>query len=184
MKREDLKALGLADDAIDNIMALHGKDIEAHKTKVLASESQINTLTAQVSEANKQIEGFKSLDVDSIKKAADEWKTKATQAEQTAAAQLQALKFDHALESALAGAKVKNTKAVQALLSKDALKFNEADGSIIGLKEQIEKIKSENDYLFADEKPVPKIVAGGKSQTVLDDPVIIAMRNAAGLPTK
>lgn len=31
MKREDLKKLELSDEAIDAIMALHGKDIEAQK---------------------------------------------------------------------------------------------------------------------------------------------------------
>ena len=34
MKREDLKDLELSKEAIDKIMELHGKDIEATKSKV------------------------------------------------------------------------------------------------------------------------------------------------------
>jgi hypothetical protein len=93
------------------------------------------------------------------------------------------LKFDHALDGALSGAKAKNPKAVKALLSSDALKYNEADGSIVGLNEQLEKIKSENDYLFADAKEPPKIIAGGNNQSVVGDLQLEAMRKGAGLPT-
>src|SRR6185369_7347275 len=158
MKREDLKALGLEDTAIDSIMALHGKDIETHKTGLTTAQAELETLKSQLTEANKQIDSFKSMDIESVKKSADEYKAKFEQATSESAKQVAELKFNHALESALTTAKAKNPKAVQALLSKDALKFNEADGSIIGLKDQLDKIKSENDYLFTDETPAPKIV--------------------------
>jgi len=183
MKREDLKALGLEDSAVDSIMALHGKDIEGHKSKLTTAQAEIDGLKSQLTEASTAIEGFKKLDVDGIKAAADDWKAKAEQAQTDAAKQLAAVKFDHALETALNGAKVKNAKAVSALLSTDALKFNEADGTIIGLDEQLTKIKSENDYLFADAKEPPKIITGGRSQSIMGDPVIDAARKAAGLGT-
>jgi hypothetical protein len=180
MKREDLKGLNLSDEAIDSIMALHGKDIESHKVKVSTLQAESDALKTQVTEANTTIEGFKKLDVDGIKAAADDWKAKAEQATKDAAEQLQALKFDHALEGALTGAKAKNLKAVKALLSNDGLKLND-DGSIVGLNEQLEKIKSENDYLFQDTTPAPQIVTGGKSKSVLADPQLDAMRKGAGL---
>lgn len=183
MKREDLKALGLEDTAIDSIMALHGKDIETHKANVTTVQAELDTLKSQLTEANKQIEGFKGMDIESVKKSADEYKAKFEQATSESAKQMAELKFNHALDTALAGARVKNAKAVSALLSKDALKFNEADGSIIGLKEQLEAIQKENDYLFvSDAPPPPVIVKGGNSQSVLGDPQMDAMRKAAGLP--
>jgi len=181
MKREDLKGLNLPDEAIDSIMALHGKDIESHKTKLVTLQTEVDGLKGQLTEAGAQIEKFKVMDVDGIKAAADDWKLKAEKAQTDAAAQLQSLKFDHALEGALTGAKAKNIKAVQSLLSRDALKFNDADGTIIGLNEQLEKIKSENDYLFQDETPPPTIIKGGNNQSVLKDPQLDAMRKAAGL---
>jgi predicted nucleic acid-binding Zn-ribbon protein len=184
MKREDLKKLlpeGTADDVIDKIMAMHGQDIEGHKTKLSTAETEAAALKKQLTDANTTIEGFKKLDVDAIKAAADEWKAKAEAAQTEAAAQVSALKFEHALESALTGAKARNAKAVKALLDAGALKLNEADGSIIGLKEQLEKIKSENEYLFEGESGDPKIVAKTNNQTILTDPVINAARRAAGL---
>jgi hypothetical protein len=181
MKREDLKKLELSDEAIDKIMALHGADIEANKAKVAALETESAALKGQVAEANKEIEGFKKLDPEGVKKAADEWKAKFEQAQTESAAQMAALKFDHALEGALTSAKAKNVRAVRALLKADDLKLAE-DGSLVGLKDQLEKIKSENDYLFDSDTPTPKIVTGGNSKTVIGDSVVASARKAAGLP--
>jgi len=163
-------------------MALHGQDIEKHKAAVATAQAEIDGLKKQLEEANAAIESFKQLDVDAIKAAADEWKAKAEQAQKDAQAQIQQLKFEHALDQALAGAKAKNVKAVRALLQMDALKLNEADGSIVGLKEQLEKLQSEADYLFESDQPAPKVVAGGNNQSVMNtDPFIAAFKRGAGL---
>lgn len=181
MKREDLIKMGLAEDVVDKIMALHGSDIEGHKTKLATAQTELDGVKAQLTDAGTQIESFKKLDIEGVKKAADEWKVKAETATSEAARQMAQLKFDHALDGALSGAKAKNAKAVRALLSTDGLKFNEADGSILGLNEQLEKIKSEADYLFEAEGQTPKIVVGGQNKSVLSDAVVTAARKAAGL---
>lgn len=182
MKREDLTKLGLTDDAvIDAIMAAHGKDIEKHKTAVDTSKAELDTLKNQLVEANKQIEDFKGMNIDQIKAAADEWKTKAEKAESDAAQAIASLKFDHALEGALVNAQAKNPKAVKALLEMNNLKLNDADGSIIGLEDQLKSVKEKNDYLFADTKEPPKIVAGGNNQPILTDAFEAALMKGAGL---
>jgi len=182
MKREDLEKIeGLSKEAVDKIMALHGQDIEKHKAAVAAAHAEIDGLKKQLEEANAAIESFKQLDVDAIKAAADEWKAKAEKAEADRVAEVSRLKFEHALDVALSGAKAKNVKAVKALLELDKLKFSEEDGTILGLKEQLEKVKAENDYLFESSEATPRIVAGGKSKSVIIDPVIQAARKAAGL---
>ena len=182
MKRNELEKLGLEKEAIDSIMALNGKDIEAFKAESATATAERDGLKGQLDEAGAAIEGFKKLDVDGIKAAADEWKTKYDKATADSAAQLSALKFDHALDGALTGAKAKNAKAVRALLQSDALKLQE-DGSIMGLKEQLETIKADNDYLFDSDIPAPKIVSGGGNKPIeIQDAVVIAARAAAGLP--
>jgi septal ring factor EnvC (AmiA/AmiB activator) len=164
MKRDFLKALGLEDSVIDKIMAENGSDIESHKAATAKVQSELDGLktqldgvNTQLTEAGKTIEGFKAMNIDQIKASADDWKTKAEKAEADRVAQLAALKFDHALEGALTGAKAKNAKAVRALLDQGAMKLND-DGSILGLKEQLEKVQSENAYLFDGEVTDPKIV--------------------------
>ena len=181
MKREDLKVLELADEVIDQIMKLHGKDVEAHKVQLTEAEKQVTSLQGQLDEANKTIEGFKELDVDGIKAAANEWKTKAEQAKAEATAEIEKLKFDHALESALTEARAKNPKAVKALLNFENLKLAEG-GKIVDLDAQLKVIKEENDYLFESDQPVPKIVTGGQGKTKVTDSMVAAARTAAGLP--
>jgi hypothetical protein len=181
MKKTDLIALGLTDEIAEQVIISHGKDIEAHKAKLVAAQAEAESLKAQLTEAGTAIENFKKLDVDGIKAAADDWKLKAEQAQKDAATQLSALKFDHAIDAALSGAKAKNAKAVKALLNSDGLKLTD-DGSIVGLNEQLEKIKSENDYLFVSDTPTPQIVTGGNNQSILGDSTVSAMRKAAGLP--
>ena len=181
MNKKQLVELGLTEEIADQIVVLHGKDIESHKAKLTTLQAESDGYKNQLTEANTAIEGFKALKIEDIQKAADDWKAKAETATTESAKQFAALKFDHALESALTGAKAKNPKAVQALLSKDLLKLNDADGSIVGLNEQLEKIKLENDYLFEDTTPAPKIVTGANNQSVLSDKIVDAARQGAGL---
>lgn len=146
MKREDLEKQGLTKEQIDFIMAENGKDVEKAKGDLSTKETELASVKEQLTQANTQIEGFKDLDVDSIKAKADEYKIKYEEAQTKAQEELQRVQFEHKLETALSGAKAKNVKAVKALLNIEGLKLNE--GEIVGLNEQLEKLKEENDYLF------------------------------------
>ncbi len=165
MKTDFLKGLGLSREVIDKIMAENGKDIAAEQKKTSKAEQdrdsykeQADNLQTRLDDAGKQIEKFKKMDIESIQRTADDWKQKAEDATAEADKKIQAMQFDYALSDALAGAKAKNTKAVKALLDMDGLKYN--DEKIVGLDEQIEKLKADNDYLFESDKPAPKIVKG------------------------
>jgi len=182
MKREDLAKLGIEDEAIDSIMALNGADIEKAKASSKQTQSELEAAKAQLQEATKTIEGFKAMDIDGIKKAAEEWKSKAEQATKEAEARIASMRFESSLNEALASARARNPKAVRALLSEADLKQTES-GEIVGLKEQLEQIKSENEYLFESETPAPKIVSGGGEKQAINDTVILAARKAAGLTT-
>jgi hypothetical protein len=182
MKRDELKAIGLTDEQIDKVMAANGQDIEAGKTKLTAATTEAEALKAQLTEAGKQIEAFKGMNIDQIKASADEWKTKAEQATADAQAQMAALRFDHALEAALTGAKAKDVVSVKANLKLGDLKLAE-DGSIVGLNEQLAKVKETKDFLFESDKPAPKIVTGGNNQSIMKgDAITEIARKAAGLP--
>ena len=185
MKREQLKELGLEDAAIDKIMSIHGADIEKQKTALDTAKTEADGYKSQLDEANKQIDSFKGLDVDGIKKAADDWKAKAETATAEAAAQVLKIKQEHALERELRDTfKVADAVAVKAHLKSDGIKFNEADETFIGLKEQIEPLKEKHGAYFLDQKPTPQITAGGNSQPIAGDAFDLAMRKGAGLAIK
>ena len=174
MKKEELTALGLTEEQAASVFAINGKDIEATKAKY----ADYDDVKTQLSDANKAIEDFKGMDIEGVKKSAEEYKAKFEQAEADATKKMSELQFSHALDAALSGAKSKNAKAVKALLDMDGLKQNGDD--IVGLKEQLEKIKTENSYLFDDETPAPTFTtqtSGGGSVGESD-----TLRKAMGLP--
>ena len=84
---------------------------------------------------------------DEYKAQIDKLKEEAKKAEETHKATITQMKRDSAIDSALASAKARNSKAVRALLDEGKLVLNE-DGTLSGLKEQIEAVKKENAFLF------------------------------------
>ena len=179
MKREQIKELvpEITKEALDAIMAENGRDVEAAKAKYADYEA----VKQQLAEANKAIEDFKGLDVDGIRRAADEWKQKAEQAQQDAEAKIAALQFDRLLDDAIATAKGRNGKAIKALLDVETLRTSHNQAADV--QAALETVKGENDYLFeAETKPVPAFggpTPGPKAPDGLD-----AIRAAAGLKPK
>lgn len=160
MKREFLESLDLGKgvkmpkSAIDAIMNENGNDIEAARKPF----SDYESIKQQLSDANKTIEDFKNMDVDGIKKAADEWKAKYEQAEKDHAAKLDGLELDGKIESALRDAKAKNAKAVRALLDMEALKSSKNRDADI--KAAVEAVAAENAFLFGEDGGGPRLSSG------------------------
>lgn len=151
MTKEELKALGLDDEQIKEVFRLNGIAVNNARGDLETIEAEKESLEEQLKTANEAIEEFKEMDIEGIKAAADDYKTKYEEEKTKHEQELEKIKFNHTLEDALKGAKAKNAKAVKALLDLEGLKLNE--GKIVGLDEQLESIKEENDYLFkAEEK--------------------------------
>ena len=151
MKREYLKELGIEEEVINNIMAENGKDVEKAKTELITKETELKTLQGQLEQANTQIESFKGLDIEGIKKASDDYKKQYEDTKTKAEKDIADIKFNHDLESMARDYKAKNVKTVLALLDREALKgSNNRDSE---LKAAFDGIKTSDGYLFEDGKP-------------------------------
>lgn len=163
MKREFLQNLKIGDQAltkeiIDAIMDENGKDIESAKKPFADYE----TIKQQLTDANKTIDGFKDMDIETIRKEAKDWKEKAEQAEKDAAAKIAEMEFNVLLSSAVSAARGKNAKAIRALLDVDALKGSKNQSEDI--KTALEALKKDNEYLFeTDQTPPPYAPGTGKT---------------------
>lgn len=160
MKREFLQNIKVGDTAlpkevIDLIMEENGRDIENAKKPFADYESIKEKLVA----ANKAIEDFKGMDIDGVKKAAEEWKAKAEQAEKDAAQRIADMEFDGVLKDAITEAKGKNAKAIAALLDVPTLKQSKNQAEDI--KAALEALQKDNAYLFGDGSPKPPPYAPG-----------------------
>jgi seryl-tRNA synthetase len=90
MKTEELKALGLTEEQVNGVMAIHGKDTTAHNTALSTAEqardtykSQAENLQTQLDTANATIESFgdvKPEDVANLREQVNTYKTEAANA--------------------------------------------------------------------------------------------------------
>ncbi|MBW7573910.1 phage scaffolding protein [Caproiciproducens faecalis] len=171
MKTEELTALGLTEDQASKVFEMHGKELTKLQNSVTTLTTERDGFKTQLDTANTKLVGYDP-----------EWKTKADTAQQDAQKQLDALKFNYALNDALKSAKVRDVVAVKAHLKTDALKL---DGeNILGLKEQLDTIKAESGFLFDTEEKPPIISSRTPGvQTVTtgnNDKANAAIREALG----
>lgn len=115
------------------------------KADVDGLNGQISTLTGQLGEANKKLEGYDP-----------NWKTQ-VEADRK---KLEEQQFAFALEKGIAAAKPRNTKAVAALIDRDKLKL--AGGELIGLEKQLEDLKKDEStaFLFQPDATPTKVKTG------------------------
>lgn len=79
MKREDLEKLGLSEEQINGVMKLKSSamnEIDTLNNKITQLNADKTNLQNQLNDANKEIQSYKDMDIDSIKQSASNWETK------------------------------------------------------------------------------------------------------------
>ncbi|MBE6058232.1 phage scaffolding protein [Clostridium sp.] len=147
---ELLKKLGYTDEQIQKIIG-GMKENKIYTTTEEKIEERYNklkeqkvALDEQIKTANVTIEDLKknNTDNETLQSKIGEYESKVSDYEK----QIQDMQFNYAVDGALKGANVRNTKAIKALLNMDNVKL---DGeNILGLTEQLETLKKSDAYLF------------------------------------
>ena len=176
MNRDTLRDMGLDDSHVDTIMAEFGK-LNTKAAKVDELQTEISSLNGQVAERDKQFKDLEKAAGDNKELTAQLDALKATnkeQAEQHKADMLQ-LRKDSAISQALTESGALNAKAVRALLDGDTIKVQD-DGTVSGLKEQLDGLRESDGYMFKqteqDNKPSVRINAGGNPSSGNDVPTL------------
>lgn len=120
---------GITDDMIQQIMTLHGVDLEKNKVNLddYIPKNQFDELNGKLTAKQKEYD-------DLVKSYADKEK-------------------NTAINQAISNAKGKNTKAILALVDNDKITYK--DGKLDGLEDQLKELQKSDAYLFdAPEKPV------------------------------
>ncbi|WP_299034126.1 phage scaffolding protein [uncultured Anaerococcus sp.] len=151
MKTEELKELGLTDEQIKEVFRLNGLDLKNYqelKENNQALSAENDSLKNSLNEANTTIEGFKDkdLDIEEIKKQADDYKAKFEESQVQRQKDIEAIKLDNTINLSLLKSGAKNTKAVRALLDIDNLK--ESKNLNDDLETQIKNLQESDSYLF------------------------------------
>ena len=148
MKTEDLKNQGLTDEQISFVMSENGKDIEKFKTENETNKTELKSVKEQLKSANETIESYKNMNIEDIKKSADDYKAKFEQSENERKSEIEKLKLTHAIDNALTKAGAKNLNAVKATLDLSNVKL---DGDkLLGFDDLLKNSKEQDGYLYDD----------------------------------
>ena len=167
MKKEQLIELGLTEEQITEVFKLNGLAVNAAKAEVETKDTELASLKDQLGLANQQIESFKDLDVEGIKKAAEEYKTKFEETKLQSQKEIENLKFEHMLESKLINAGAKNVKAAKVLLNIEELRSS--SNQEVDIETAISSVKESDPYLYKESDPVGtggSMGAGSKPKAV------------------
>ena len=152
MKKEELMKLeGMTEDLAAKIV-----EMSADEMKGMIPKTRLDEVIAERDNAKKDhADVLKQLgalqketgDVQSLKDKIQELQDTAKEAEKTHAAEIQTLKINNAVDTALVGAKALNVKAVKALLNLEKAELD-ADGTVKGLADQIKALQTAEDSKF------------------------------------
>ncbi|MBK4790586.1 phage minor structural protein GP20 [Enterococcus faecium] len=163
MKREELKGLGLTDEQIGSVMALHGVTVNELNSKVSTAEQQATQYQEQLEKNQNELNDFKAnakgnedltKQLEDLQSRFDEIKTSSEQ-------QIADLKKSSAIDLALTQAGAKNIKAAKALLDGESLELT--DEGLKGLDDQLAALKESDGYLFGQSEQVPPNPNGKKA---------------------
>ncbi|GIN37804.1 phage scaffolding protein [Heyndrickxia oleronia] len=163
MKREFLEGLGLEKEAIEKIMAEHGKTVETHKTKATDLQSSLDDLKGQLTQRDKDLKELK-------KKAegSEELQTQLTNLQKqydddkvSYEKKIKDTQLSSALKLALNG-KVHDADLVTGLIDKTKIELGE-DGNVAkGLDEQIKTLQESKSFLFVSQEDSTPLIKGVK----------------------
>ncbi|MFS7400689.1 phage scaffolding protein [Carnobacterium maltaromaticum] len=165
MKREQLRDLGLTDEQLGSVMALHGQTVNGLNTSLATAEQERDQFKEQLNTNQTELDGLKELAKGNkeVTTQLTELQSKFDQVKTDSETKLAAQKKDFAIQLALKEANSVDEAIVLGLLDKDTIKVT--DDGLQGLKEQLETLKEGKPFLFQDstsaEKAIPNIVPTG-----------------------
>ena len=185
MKREFLKDLGIADDVIDKIMAEHGRDVQAEKTRADKAASDlaerdktIETYKTQVAELEK-----KSGDNEDVKKQLKELQDKIAEEKRLADEKAADEQLTNTIRAALPkDKKFVNEYTEQAMISQIKAELNKAENKGKGISDIFGALTKDKPGIFANQNEIQPLPPMGDPKP--EGANEAAMRRIFGLEKK
>ncbi len=146
MKLEELTKLGIPEDTAKKVLALNEAEVSAEAKKLTDKDAELTMAADRIRELTETVKKFDGVDVEKLKADLAEMSKKYD-------TDTAALKLDNALSKALATCGARDADIVGKLLDRSIIKLD--DGKLIGVSEQLEKLKTDKAFLFGDDKPDP-----------------------------
>ncbi len=144
------------------------------KDKFDTKETEITDLKQQLNNANKQIDDFKEMDIDSIKKTADEYKQKFEQAQKEADTKIKEMQYNSDLTEYMKTLKINDevhAENLKKMIKDKKLPFE--NGKLIGGDDVVNMYKEKYPSVFKNEEDIPNFASstpGTNQNFVSGDP--------------
>ncbi|MGH0741964.1 phage scaffolding protein [Bacillus paranthracis] len=153
MNKEQLQALGLTEEQITGVLDAHKETMTGFIPKARFDEvnEKKKQLEGDVAERDSQLESLKAINPEELQAQITALQDSNKASTEAYEAKLHEQAYGFAMTNALTSAKVRNHKALQALLNNESIKLE--DGKLTGLDEQLSALKESDSYLFEVEAP-------------------------------
>ena len=154
MNKEDLLKLGLTEEQAEKVLSANTEQLKGFIPK--ARFDEVNNAKKQaekdLSDRDKRLETLKNStgDVETLKNTIKQLQDENKASKEQYEANISKIKLDNAIDNALGNAKVKNSRAVRALLDIEKIKFE--NETLSGLDEQLKALKEAEDSKFLFEE--------------------------------
>lgn len=155
MQRKFLEDLGVTDkDIIDKILDENSTDIGKAKGELETTQKKLEDTEKLLEDANKEIEGYKDMDIESVKKSAEDWKQKYEDLEKQKAAE----EYDRKIDSYISGLNMNDevhAEKLKSQIKEKELKFEE--DKLIGGDDIVKAYKEKYPHVFETEQKIKGI---------------------------
>jgi hypothetical protein len=167
MKRAELSKLGLEESIIDSIMKLHGETIEAKKKDIASLTAEIETLKAtndtyksQLDDTSLKLKDFESMDINAIKKSAEDIKAQYEVKEKELTSKLDKQAYDFKMKEYISQFEFTSELAKKGVINELNSKGFKLDGEkFLGADDFMKELKDSNPTAFinkeSDKEPKP-----------------------------
>lgn len=155
--REDLRNIGIEDNHIDEVMKLHGKEIQSvkdqlsdYKSKAEYAQEEIDSYKKRIEEKDSELNELqqKAKSGEDLNETLQALREANKEKDALHQQEMERLKLKYEVSKALTSAGARNERAVLALIDTDNLKLSNEGQGIIGLEEQLKDLKETDSYLF------------------------------------
>lgn len=129
MTREELKAMGLTDEQISQVLNKHHEEYDPVKKNLEAAQGELESekekavkQNTAIEELKKDLEGFKGADVSGMQKKIEDLENDIKNKDSDYQRQIADRDFNDLLKDSISAVNGRNAKAIAALLDMDALK--------------------------------------------------------------
>lgn len=147
MKLEELTKLGIPEDKAKQVVAMNEAEVSAEAKKLTDKEAELTMAADKIKELTETVKKFDGVDVEKLKTDFAELSKKYD-------TDTAALKLDNALSKMLSTCGARDADIVGKLLDRSIIKLGD-DGKLVGVSEQLERLKTEKAFLFGDDKSDP-----------------------------